>query len=364
MPTVRSTRYPAVFITAAVALVACSGSPQEAPSVPPVGRITAAEVIRNTDDSYHLRWSVAPVGARVAVFASTDPAHIPRDTAVAETAEVQATVTGLDPDRRYYFDLVPEGGDGYIVAPRFVHLEGASNFRDLGGYETADGRRVRWGSVYRSDELTDLTDADVRFIGEMGLQVVCDLRRASRRETDPDRLPTQDPPAVLALDISAASGTGGSPISEWGDAEAASRFADGYARRIRRAGSLYGEMLDELADQGNRPFLFHCQGGKDRAGTAAALLLLALGVSEDTVLEDYLLTNEAYAQTGFDPVARATEIGVSVAVLEVLRSARPVFLQAAFDEMTALSGSIDEYLRQELDLTDTERDRLRSELLY
>ena len=91
---------------------------------------------------------------------------------------------------------------GRIVAMRFVSFEGARNFRDLGGYETMDGRRVRWGTVFRSDALTDLGDADLARITHMGIRVVCDLRRDSEREEQPDRLPTQNPPARLNLDIS------------------------------------------------------------------------------------------------------------------------------------------------------------------
>ena len=141
-------------------------------------------------------------------------------------------------------------------------------------------------------------------------------------------------------------------------------MAEGYAMRIRRAGSLYATMLDELADPGHRPFLFHCQGGKDRAGTGAALLLLALGVSEETVIEDYLLTNRVI-QTGAVGIEQsARDYGVSVRVMEVLRSARPSFIQSAIDEMKTMSGSIEAYLQEELGLTQEKRDRLRAELLY
>lgn len=350
--------------SAALTLPGCGRPDQRLPPGRPAGDIKAAEVRKTDDGSYHVRWTVEPPGSPVAVFASTDPANIPHTEPVAETTEAEAIVSGLDPRQRYYFELVPEGGRGFASATRFVKLQGARNVRDLGGYETQDGRRVRWGNVFRSDELTDLTDADVTLIGSMGIRVVCDLRRESRREAVPDRLPAQNAPAILNLDISAATAGRQSALTDWSDEGAEAQMAEGYALRIRRAGPLYGRMLDALIDPANRPFLFHCQGGKDRAGTGAALLLLALGVPEETVVEDYLLTNQAYEQASFDLATRAAELGVSTTVMDVLRSARPLFINTALHEMRAMSGSVDAYLGQEVGLTGEERDRLRAELLH
>ncbi len=354
-----------VFLATAVLAQPGCGTPEQTLPLRPAGEITTAEVGRTDDGSYRLRWTVEPPGAPVAVFASTDPANIPHAEPVAETTEAEAIVSGLDPRQRHYFELVPEGGEGFVSATRFVHLQGAQNFRDIGGYETREGRRVRWGAVFRSDDLVDLTDPDLTLVSNMGIRVVCDLRRKSRREVAPDRLPTQNAPATLNLDISEATdGGGSSSIEEWSDEEAEAQMAEGYARRIRTAGPLYGQMIDRLIGPANRPFLFHCQGGKDRAGTGAALLLLALGVAEDTVVEDYLLTNQAYEKAGIDPAARAAERGISVNVMKVLMSALPSFIDTAFNEMRSMSGSVDGYLREQVGLTSEEHDRLRAELLY
>ena len=193
---------------------------------------------------------------------------------------------------------------------------------------------------------------------------MCDLRRESRREAEPDRLPALNAPAILNLDISAATAGRQSSLTGWSDEGAEAQMAEGYALRIRSAGPLYGRMLDALIDPANRPFLFHCQGGKDRAGTGAALLLLALGVPEETVVEDYLLTNQAYEHASFDLASGAAALGISTKVVEVLRSALPSFINTALHEMRAMSGSVDAYLSQEVGLTDEERDRLRAGLLH
>ena len=353
-----------VSLVAAVLVQLGCGSPEQTLPVRPAGEITAAEVSRTDDGSYRLRWTVEPPDAPVAVFASTDPVNIPHAEPVAETAEAEAIVSGLEPYQRYYFELVPEGGKGFVFATRFVNLQGAQNFRDIGGYETREGRRVRWGTVFRSDDLVDLTDADLTLVSKMSIRVVCDLRRESRREAAPDRLPTQNAPATLNLDISGAIDGRESSSIDWSDEEAEALMAEGYARRIRTAGPLYGQMIDKLIDPANRPFLFHCQGGKDRAGTGAALLLLALGVAEDTVVEDYLLTNQVYEKAGIDPATRAAERGISVNVMKVLMSALPSFINTALNEMRSMSGSVDGYLREQVGLTSEEHDRLRAELLY
>ena len=198
----------------------------------------------------------------------------------------------------------------------------------------------------------------------MGVRVVCDLRRDSQRKEDPDRLPAEDTPVTLHLDIAGAMDEEEESATAWSDEEAEAQMAERYALRMRTTGSLYGTMLDELNDPGNRPFLLHCQGGKDRAGTGAALLLLALGVPEEIVIEDYRLTDQALERAGVEPASIAGDFGLSVEVMEVVMLARPSFINAALDEMRALSTTVEGYLREHVGLTDEERDRLRAQLLH
>jgi len=223
---------------------------------------------------------------------------------------------------------------------------------------------VQWGTVFRSDALSNLTDADLTLFSNMGIRVVCDLRRDSERDDGPDRLPTHNPPTALNLDIAGTTDAGASSLISWTAEEAEAQMSGRYAKWIRETGSLYGTMIRELSDPTNRAFLFHCQGGKDRAGTGAALLLLALGVPEETIIADYLLTNEAYERTAVEVDSLAANLGVSVEVMKVLMYAYPSFIRAALDETIKMSGSVDTYLREQMGLTLETRDRLRAELLY
>jgi protein-tyrosine phosphatase len=97
----------------------------------------------------------------------------------------------------------PDAGMPDHVKQRHVLLDGAANFRDLGGYETTDGRHVRWGTFYRSDDLGSLTDADLEKVAKLGIKLVCDFRSPQEKEAEPDRLPAENPPSVLDVGIGA-----------------------------------------------------------------------------------------------------------------------------------------------------------------
>jgi protein-tyrosine phosphatase len=132
-------------------------------------------------------------------------------------------------------------GDLYAGMPehvkrRHLALEGAPNFRDLGGYPTADGRSVKWGLFYRSDNLAHLTDADLEKVASLGIKLVCDFRSEPEKQAEPDRLPAVDPPAILALPIGAES------------------FMVKDVRERIRSGDLEGLDLREMMLEGNRQF--------------------------------------------------------------------------------------------------------------
>jgi protein-tyrosine phosphatase len=136
---------------------------------------------RTGDDSVKISWQMRDMAAKVVVFAGEDPDDIDSRRPAAEvTGKTEVHLTGLDPDRRYYFEVVPSDGPPTIISERRVPLVGGVNFRDLGGYQAVDGRRVRWGKVFRSDNLGRLTDRDVIFLQKMGIRKNCriDTRRS------------------------------------------------------------------------------------------------------------------------------------------------------------------------------------------
>ncbi|MFO7860113.1 MAG: tyrosine-protein phosphatase [Desulfosalsimonas sp.] len=125
--------------------------------------------------------------ADISVYAGTHPEAIDRSESVVRSKDGCAQVSGLDPDLRYYFEL-DAGNHRMITAARRVHLDGAVNFRDIGGYETTDGQRVKWGRAFRADGLSRLTDPDLDLLGRMGIQRVYDFRTTTEMAGSPDRL--------------------------------------------------------------------------------------------------------------------------------------------------------------------------------
>jgi len=253
------------------------------------------------------------------------------------------------------------------VKRRHVVLEGAHNFRDLGGYASADGRTVRWGLLYRSDNLAHLTDADLATLSRLGIKLVCDFRSAPEKAEEPDRLPAESPPAVAELPIFDESF---SPSvfrekllsGDLGDLDLRQALIEGNRLFATQFASQYAAMLDRVSQPADLPAVVHCTAGKDRAGFASAVILRTLGVPEETVYEDFLLTNHYTA----DFIERTLW---TIRLFSLFRvdpeQVRPVlgveraYLAAAFEEIDAKYGSFDAYRRDALGFGDAETEAFR-----
>lgn len=253
------------------------------------------------------------------------------------------------------------------VKRRHVALEGARNFRDLGGYATEDGRRVRWGLFYRADSLGELTDADLARIHALGIQLVCDFRSAEEKAEEPDRLPAADPPELVELPILDDSFSPSAfrekiTSGELGDLDLRQMLIEGNRLFATRYAPVYAAMFERLTQRESLPAVVHCTAGKDRTGFAAAVVLRTLGVPEETVYEDFLLTNHYTA----DEIERTLWI---IRFASLFRTdpeqVRPVlgveraYLEAAFEAIQEGYGSFDAYRREALGLDDAETAAFR-----
>src|SRR4029079_10793024 len=212
-----------------------------------------------------------------------------------------------------------------VTPIRHFKLSGASNFRDLGGYPTSDGRTVRWRQIFRHNHLGNLTDDDVSVLRELGVRSAFDFRGTEERtaalcgmpDIDVHSLPVE-PTVVAALRAIAAAGT---PLST---EHAIDVMRDSYRNYVqqntRHFRTLFGHLLEDRA-----PLVIHCTAGKDRTGFASALILHALGVPDDVISADYLLTNQLYRR---DPSA-ATDLPEDVR--SAIGSVETSYLAAAFD---------------------------------
>ena len=250
---------------------------------------------------------------------------------------------------------------------RALPLEGAFNLRDLGGYATADGGRVKRGMLYRSGTMAMLTEADERHLVSLGIATVCDLRRPGERAAEPTRWCQSAGVHYWSRDYKETSGVLGEVIKDTAATPAAMRAA---MIQVYRAiptdhAPSYRVMFERLLG-GHVPLLFNCAAGKDRTGVAAALILHTLGVSRETIIEDYLLTN-SHADFARYLAGRQSAI-ISVAerapdVVAPLFAADADYLAALFDTLEQEFGGMDAYLADTLGIDAAARSQLRALLV-
>jgi protein-tyrosine phosphatase len=241
--------------------------------------------------------------------------------------------------------------------PRHLNLAGASNFRDLGGYPGADGRIVRWRQIFRSNHLGHLTEADIEMLRPLGLKSAFDFRGTEERvaarcglaEIAVHSLPIE-PTVVAALRGRLAQGFALSPT------DALEVMRDSYRNYVRYNTPSFRALFSHLLED-RAPLVIHCTAGKDRTGFACALILHALGVADDVIAEDYLLTNRFYRR---DP---GVSSDLPDDVTRVLGSVEGSFLAAAFEAVRADYGDLEGFFSDGLGLGTGERVALQARYL-
>jgi protein-tyrosine phosphatase len=265
---------------------------------------------------------------------------------------------------------------GERAPARLVALDGAVNVRDIGGYRSAHGLEVTRGRLFRGDSLTQLTSADTERLDLLGLRTVIDFRTPGEVLLGgDDRLPYGVELAHLPVsggDLGAlyeliASGDHERQRRELGGGRAASFMAEmnrGFVTDARQR-EAFGAALRLVCTPGRLPLLYHCTGGKDRAGWMTAIVLTALGVPRELVLRDYLLSND-FHRTGYQKLrVDLVKTGI-VADPELLRpilEQSATYLGAAFEEADRSYGSFGRFLTLGLEVSEARLAELRRTLL-
>lgn len=238
-----------------------------------------------------------------------------------------------------------------------VALDGASNFRDLGGLATSHGSHVLRTKVYRSDHLARLSAADHHRLRELRVTRSVDLRGHLEREVTPYQLPGAEQehlaiePTVLVR-LRDLRARGQQPTRH----EAVEIMRETYRAFVQRQGPVFGRLLTRIGAH-DEAMVFHCTAGKDRTGMAAALLLELLGVHRDDVMEDYLLTNQLYQRD-----QRLVE-EAPADVLDVLWKVQADYLHAAWRCVDDEFGGMQNFLQGPVALTSADIARLQGRLL-
>lgn len=265
--------------------------------------------------------------------------------------------------------FVPAGLGVDQAMDRHIDFEGIENFRDFGGYATRHGSTVRRQRLFRSAHHAGATEADLARLGELGIEVVMDLRRPSERRREPCR-PETFARRVIASDLDDHDGwvenaRAGDLDAEWfrNDCRQFYRLTPFEGRHVE----LFSRWFHAVAEA-EGAVLVHCAAGKDRTGMICALTHHIAGVHRDDTMADYLATNDAAAidkRVEFlGPwIHDLTGVTVDDAGLRQAVSVHEAFLAEAFSVMVERHGSVDNYLAEVLGVDTALRDRIAARIL-
>jgi protein-tyrosine phosphatase len=236
------------------------------------------------------------------------------------------------------------------------------NLRDLGVWRTREGKRVRSRLLYRSAALDRLQGDDESNFAGLGIRSIFDLRSEAERTQRPDRIPPgteyvvvdvfKDSPDAAPAQLLKVPTDPKLAEEMLGGGKAVPLFEEGYRKIVTLPSALaaFYRLFSDLSSEENRPALFHCTGGKDRTGWAAASMLMLLGVPDEVVMQEYLLTNEQLLPESKPIFDRFEAMGGDPELLMPVYGVRKEYLEAAMDEMRKRFGTVEGYFTDGLGL--------------
>lgn len=291
--------------------------------------------------------SVESIDIRSLVLTGTTAGEFPLDVSTTE---------------RSYFKLVTNKGTA-ILAERRLPIDSCYHFRDMGGYKTTDGRFVKWGKVFRTDEYHKINEADLAYLNSLPLRTIADFRSESEASGKANLQP-ESVTSVHDLNISIGNLTEvitniimSGDIKTITEAEVEEVMCDTYRQFVTDEGclGLFKTLFELLQDNSKTPLAYNCSVGKDRTGIISYLFLTSLGVSKEVAFKDYELTNEYGVKEKYASVTGAYP------ALVPLFDARGKYLQAAIDQIEADHGSVETFLT---DVLDIDLAKMKSLYLY
>lgn len=324
----------------------------------------ACELMSN--GTYLLKWETfPPIEGTVKVYESVHPDSFDLSSPVFEQ-NIQTgykSVLAIPGVQRTYFKLVFNKKYSIIAAERAIPTQGIFNLRDLGGYYTKEGKQIQWGKLYRSGSLAMATGYDRSILTKLGIETIIDLRTEKESYRYPNKfnaphiynLPLRGNGHDIFFDEILSHKMKLPDILEYD--------RDVFSFILENNTDYFIKMFDILLDEKNYPVTIYCFLGKDRTAIASALILAALDVDDETIIGDYLLSNELIDYHALVRDADAFTIDIQKAIT-ALYSAHTETIRYSSELIKANYGSMDNYLEKELLLTHKKREKLKSLLLY
>jgi len=321
---------------------------------------------RDRVGNYVLKWEVTPknVDDKINIYMSDDDSKFSGSPVlVANVDDYVAYIPSQNTLDRKFFKLRVNKSYSGIISNRYFKMDSIQNFRDVGGYFTRNGEQIKWGMLFRSGELSEISEADKATMDALKLKTIIDFRDIEESDLYPNHYK-----AEKEIHIPMVTGNRAYIINQIIDGsfyrgDAIIFTQDTYRYLIENFSESYARFFDLLCDENNYPIVFHGYLGKDRVGLANYFLLRALGVSNDTNEDDYLLSNYCISEQQVLGEARFLPENMQEAAT-VICKADMSYLNYAKSCMRNKSGSIDDYMTKELRLTPEKIDKLRKILLY
>ena len=249
---------------------------------------------------------------------------------------------------------------------RLLPMDGSHNTRELGGYKTTEGKSVKWGMLFRSDKLSDISETDQKYLQALGIEKIVDFRSEEEKTEDPDVIPAGISYVEMPISVDGAMRSKIEAVLKGEtDKEVESFLIDANREFVTNYTGVYENFLRGLIDE-DATTLLHCTAGKDRAGFAAAITLIALGVSKADVINDYMKTN-AFTQERIEEILGQIKLmslyQADIEILRPLLGVEQIYIETAFKTAEEKYGSLENFIRVGLNISDADIKKLRNKFL-
>ncbi len=260
---------------------------------------------------------------------------------------------------REYFGLV-SNGDTTILSNRHIKMEGPINFRDIGGLKTKDGKQVKWGLLFRSDKLSECTTSDTLKMEALGIKTIIDFRNNTETKEEPDVYPSAIHHIHIATGDDFDTKNWIQQLKDKDPYELKNMMSDLYLDIPLKYSQSYREYFSLLLHEENTPLLFHCTAGKDRTGMASAFLLYILGVDEETILNEYSLSNYYYAEKIAEYKSKFKFYGIDEGIADAIMYNKQEYLKNIFNGLAKEYGSFDNFLLEACGVDEEAKLKLKA----